>query len=86
MVERILDIVDQQDRSVFRAKVERLKLGASPRTLDLFAGCGGLSLGFYSAGYSIVGAVEIDSFAAQSHARNFHQGNAKHARPRDVTV
>ncbi len=39
--------------------------------LDLFAGCGGLSLGFELAGASILGAVEIDQWAADTYRRNF---------------
>lgn len=43
------------------------------RTLDLFAGAGGLSLGFHLAdvGYAPVHAVEIDSAAAGTYKRNF---------------
>lgn len=33
---------------------------ARPTVLDLFSGCGGLSLGFQAAGYDIVAAMEID--------------------------
>src|SRR5690348_3440640 len=44
------------------------------RVLDLFAGCGGLSLGFKAAGCEIVAAVEIDELAARSHAMNFFKG------------
>ena len=29
------------------------------RTVDLFAGCGGMSLGFQKAGYSIIAAYDI---------------------------
>jgi DNA (cytosine-5)-methyltransferase 1 len=41
------------------------------RTLDLFAGCGGLSLGFDRAGFRSVAAVEINDFARASHEANF---------------
>ncbi|MGZ3387126.1 MAG: DNA cytosine methyltransferase [Isosphaeraceae bacterium] len=43
------------------------------RTLDLFAGAGGLSLGFKQAdlGFEPVQAVEIDSAAAETFERNF---------------
>ncbi len=39
--------------------------------MDLFAGCGGISLGFLTAGFQPVGSVEIDSHAALSHGVNF---------------
>jgi DNA (cytosine-5)-methyltransferase 1 len=59
--------------------------------LDLFAGCGGLSLGFQAAGCEIVAAVEIDELAARSHAINFHKDASPevlklHARARDITA
>ncbi|WP_205880427.1 DNA cytosine methyltransferase [Lichenicoccus roseus] len=58
--------------------------------LDLFAGCGGISLGFRKAGFEISGAMEIDALAARSHARNFHGTDSEqfelHANPRDITA
>lgn len=44
------------------------------KTVDLFAGAGGLSLGFHQAnlGYEPVFAVEIDSAAARTFKRNFN--------------
>jgi len=53
--------------------------------LDLFSGCGGLSLGFQGAGCEIAGAVEIDADAAKSHGRNFHGGDRAHSIARDIT-
>jgi DNA (cytosine-5)-methyltransferase 1 len=53
--------------------------------LDLFAGCGGLSLGFQAANFEIAAAVELDVQAAASHGRNFHGGDAGHSKARDIT-
>lgn len=41
------------------------------RTLDLFAGCGGMSLGFDRAGFRSVASVEINDHARASHEMNF---------------
>lgn len=40
------------------------------RVIDLFAGCGGLSLGFLQAGFSIDKAVEFDPAIANTYQRN----------------
>ena len=45
------------------------------RFLDLFAGCGGLSLGFEHAGLELATAVELSPMAAETHFRNFHLRN-----------
>jgi DNA (cytosine-5)-methyltransferase 1 len=44
-----------------------------PLGVDLFAGAGGLSLGFEQAGFEIAAAVEIDPIHAATHAFNFPQ-------------
>jgi DNA (cytosine-5)-methyltransferase 1 len=68
------------------SRLARLALGEPPRVLDLFAGAGGLSLGFQRAGFRIDGAVEIDPLAARTHARNFHPHDIeRHALARDIT-
>jgi DNA (cytosine-5)-methyltransferase 1 len=73
-------------QSVRQVKVDRLRPGVPPRTLDLFCGCGGISLGFQRAGFSIVGAVDSDEFASRSHARTFHRETyVTHSEPRDLT-
>ena len=65
-------------------KIARLQRGGIPRTLDLFAGCGGLSLGFQAAGFRTEGAVEADKTAAASYAINFHEGADLHSKARDI--
>jgi DNA (cytosine-5)-methyltransferase 1 len=52
-------------------KLARIQAGAPPRYMDLFAGCGGISLGFLTAGFLPVASVEVDSWAARSHGANF---------------
>ena len=42
-----------------------------PRVLSLFAGCGGLDLGFCNAGYKTVWANDIDEWAVATFNRNF---------------
>tara|TARA_R110000824_G_scaffold24090_5_gene85401 strand:+ start:21043 stop:22512 length:1470 start_codon:yes stop_codon:yes gene_type:complete len=59
--------------------------GGKLRVLDLFSGCGGLSLGFSAAGFQIAGAVEQDPAAARSHGLNFHGGDEKHCTAHDIT-
>ncbi len=66
-------------------KAKRIAAGEKPRVLDLFAGCGGLSLGFLAAGCRIAASIEIDEHAAKSHGTNFHPGDDRHAQTRDIT-
>lgn len=43
------------------------------KVIDLFAGCGGFSVGFETAGFKITKAVEFDKQIAQTYAAN-HEG------------
>ena len=75
---------------VHSRKLNRIRSGSNIRTLDIFAGCGGISLGFHKAGFDIIAGVEIDKHAARTHASNFHSGIDEHifekyAQPRDIT-
>ena len=65
----------KKSQEIVKRKIRRLRKGEPLRVLDLFSGCGGLSLGFQAAGFTIVGAVENDPMASETHARNFHKDN-----------
>lgn len=74
--------------TVISQKIERFQGGERLRVLDLFSGCGGISLGFHRAGFEILAALEIDEHAARTHAMNFHSESPRfeaHAKARDIT-
>jgi DNA (cytosine-5)-methyltransferase 1 len=48
-------------------------MNRAPTVVSLFAGVGGLDLGFVQAGFEILWANELDTDAAQSHRLNFEQ-------------
>lgn len=72
-------------------KLERIRAGAPVRTMDLFAGCGGITLGLHTAGFQVVAAVEFDRAAAGSWADNFAKTIPgaeldRFAQPKDITL
>lgn len=53
------------------AKRAETRATARPIAIDLFAGAGGMSLGFEQAGFDVVAAVEIDPVHCAVHKFNF---------------
>jgi DNA (cytosine-5)-methyltransferase 1 len=52
-------------------KAGRLRGGSPPRFMDLFAGCGGISLSSATAGFELAASAELDHWTAESHSANF---------------
>jgi predicted RNA methylase len=52
-----------QYKDTIKKKIRRLHSGQPPRVMDIFGGCGGITLGFVTAGFEPVASVEIDAWA-----------------------
>ncbi len=63
----------------------RSKISKRPIGIDLFAGAGGMSLGFEQAGFDIAAAVEIDPIHCSTHEFNFPNSKAICASVVDMT-
>ncbi len=50
--------------------IAKRKPGSGPTAIDLFSGCGGLTLGLKQAGFRVLAAVEIDDLAAETYRAN----------------
>lgn len=74
-------VVSNSDDELIRLKLRRIQQGAAIRYMDMFAGCGGISLGFLTAGFTPVASIEIDPWAALSHGANFGSRSAGGDRP-----
>ncbi len=87
VIKNIIKTEEINDEAFFSSKLKRVENGGKLRLLDLFSGCGGLSLGFHKADYEIIAAIELDPKAAKSHALNFHSNTSYfdvHAKARDI--
>lgn len=79
-------------RHARRAERDSIRSRQGPTFIDLFAGCGGMSLGFRSAGFIPAAAVDIDDKACESLRLNFPEleegrvitGDIRNLDPRDV--
>jgi DNA (cytosine-5)-methyltransferase 1 len=51
-------------------------LSRKPKALDLFCGCGGLSVGLKRAGFRILAGIDSDSLAVKTYAKNHRRAVA----------
>lgn len=56
-------------KSGSRVKPRQMRTGKAT-AIDLFAGCGGLTQGLKQAGFRVLGAIDVDSLAAESYQEN----------------
>ena len=73
--------VPDEASALIRQKLGRIQEGGPIRYMDMFAGCGGISLGFLTAGFTPVASVENDPWAAMSHGANFGTRSVSGDRP-----
>jgi DNA (cytosine-5)-methyltransferase 1 len=73
------------DDQLIAYKLDQAKKRGYFNSVDLFAGCGGMTLGFDRAGFRAVAAVEIDDDARASHQLNFGK-RSDYAAFSDVTA
>lgn len=57
-----------------------------PKAIDLFSGCGGLTLGLRQAGFRVIGAVECEKLAAQTYRSNHPKVHLWEQDIRDLSV
>lgn len=65
-----VDVPDSVFSELPTWKLRRSLRFRRPVAIDLFAGCGGMSLGLQAAGFDVRAAVEMDHSAAMSYRRN----------------
>ncbi len=71
---RVIVMSDDPSRSV-PADTYAPDVASGPSMIDLFAGCGGMTVGFSQAGFTSKLAVEWDRAAASTYAANFGEGH-----------
>src|SRR5581483_11693106 len=69
-----------------RNKIDSAGAMRRPRAIDLFSGCGGLTLGLKKAGFDVIGAIEIDSISAETYRANHSNVVLKEADIRDISA
>jgi len=56
-----------------------------PKAIDLFCGCGGLTLGLKQAGFNVIGAIDIDKLSIETYKANHQEVHLWENDIRDLT-
>ena len=83
-------MVDNPITENMKVRLARIYAGRPLQVVDLFSGCGGMSLGLKRAHYHVLGGVEINPQAIATYAKNLLRGVdehelAIHSAPHDIT-
>ena len=62
---------------------KRASRESKPTVLDIFCGAGGMSLGFQNAGCQILGGIDHNRYAVDTHHQNFPSAKLK-LPPQDI--
>ena len=68
------------DEDAILRKLVRIRAGGTPRCVDLFAGCGGISLGMARAGFEAVAGLDIDAPSMRTWWSNLRREAGVHLR------
>lgn len=66
-----VDDFNREQVEKLKKKIISLRNSTKKTVIDLFCGCGGLSLGFEKAGFDVILAIDNDFSACQTYAFNF---------------